>query len=206
MMYDMTVYLIRHGETDFNKHKQLQGRSNISLNAYGRELAEITGRSLRDIAFDYVYSSPLGRALETAKLLLGDREVPILSEERIIEISFGEHEGKSFHPDHFTISDKDFMNFFQAPEKYKVPEGGESFEDVIARTGEFWNDLVQNPMHQNKTILVSTHGCALKAILANIRKTPVTRFWGEGVHKNCAVTIVRIQDNQYEIDEGKIYY
>lgn len=205
-MYDMTVYLIRHGETDYNKQKQLQGRSNISLNAYGRELAERTGRALQDISFDYVYSSPLDRAMETAKLLLGDKDVPIFSEERIIEISFGEHEGKSYHPEHFTITDKEFMHFFRAPEKYKEPGGGESFESVIERTGEFWNDLVQNPLHQNKTILVSTHGCALKAILANIRKTPVSEFWGDGVHKNCAVTIVKIFDNNYEIEEGKIFY
>ena len=205
-MYDMTVYLIRHGETDYNKQKQLQGRSDIPLNAYGRELAEITGRALKDVTFDFVYSSPLNRAMETAKLLLGDKEVPVFSEERIIEISFGEHEGKSYHPDHFTITDKDFMYFFQAPEKYKVPGYGESFEGVIERTGDFWNELVQNPKHQNRTILVSTHGCALKAILANIRNTPVSEFWGEGVHKNCAVTIVRIQNNHYEIEEGKIYY
>ena len=205
-MYDMTVYLIRHGETDYNKQKQLQGRSNISLNDFGRELAEITGRELRDITFDYVYSSPLDRALETAKLVLDGKDVQITPDERIIEISFGVHEGKSYHPDHFTITDKEFMHFFKAPEKYNVPDGGESFENVIARTGVFWNDLVQNPLHQNKTILVSTHGCALKAILANIRNTPVCEFWGEGVHKNCAVTIVRIQNNHYEIEEGKIYY
>ena len=142
MMHNMTVYLIRHGETDYNKQKFLQGRSNISLNECGRELAEITGRALQDVTFDYVYSSPLNRAMETAKLLLNSKNIPIIPEERIIEISFGEHEGKSFHPEHFTISDKDFMNFFKAPERYQIPAGGESFEEVIKRTGDFWPELV----------------------------------------------------------------
>lgn len=205
-MYDMTVYLIRHGETDLNKQKMLQGRSNIELNEYGRELAEITGQALKDVEFDYVYSSPLIRALDTAKLLLGDREVAIITDSRIQEISFGVYEGLSYHPDHHTIPDKDFINFFDAPERYKVPENGESFEEVIERTGDFWRELTENPRHENKTILISTHGCALKAILANINYTPIAKFWGEGVHKNCAVTIVRISDNGIETEEGKIFY
>jgi len=202
----MTVYLIRHGETDLNKQKMLQGRSNIELNEYGRELARKTGEALKDVKFDYVYSSPLIRAYETAQLLLGDRETSIVTDDRIQEISFGVYEGLSYHPDHHTIPDKDFIHFFNAPECYKVPENGESFEEVIKRTGEFWQELTENPRHENKTILVSTHGCALKAILANINLTPIEDFWGEGVHKNCAVTIVQISDNEIQTEEGKIFY
>lgn len=205
-MYDMTVYLIRHGETDLNKQKMLQGRSNIELNEYGRELARKTGEALKDVSFDYVYSSPLIRAYETAKLLLGDKEIPVVTDERIQEISFGVYEGLSYHPEHHTIPDKDFIRFFDAPESYKVPENGESFEEVIKRTGEFWQELIRNPMHEKKTILVSTHGCALKAILANINQTPIENFWGEGVHKNCAVSIVRISGNKIDTEEGKIFY
>lgn len=202
----MTVYLIRHGETDLNKQKMLQGRSNIELNEYGRELARKTGEALKDVKFDYVYSSPLIRAHETARLFLGDRKTPIVTDHRIQEISFGAYEGLSYHPNHHTIPDKDFIYFFNAPERYKVPENGETFEEVIKRTGEFWKELVENPKYENKTILVSTHGCALKAILANINITPIEDFWGEGVHKNCAVTIVQIANGRIEVDEGKIFY
>ena len=57
----MKLYIIRHGETDWNKEKRLQGQSDIPLNDYGRELARITGKALKDVHFDYVFSSPLSR-------------------------------------------------------------------------------------------------------------------------------------------------
>lgn len=213
-MYNMTVYLIRHGETDLNKAKRLQGHSDIELNDYGRELARITGNALKDVRFDYVFTSPLIRAKETAKILIESKDVnvvencelKIIEDERIKEICFGEFEGLSYSMNDFTIPDKTFMNFFDKPEAYNVPENGESFEDVIARTGSFWNDLLNNKKYADKTILVSTHGCALKAILANINNVAVKDFWGEGVHKNCAVTIVKINEGNIEIDEGKIFY
>lgn len=202
----MKAYLIRHGETDLNKEKCLQGQSDIPLNDYGRELARVTGQALKNVPFDCVFTSPLIRAVETAELLIGDRQIPFVREARIQEISFGVYEGLSYHPDHYTVGDPDFIHFFQAPEKYNPPAKGESFEEVIARTGEFWEELMTNPAYRDKTVLISTHGCALKAILANIRKTPVPEFWGAGVHKNCAVTIVDIADNDIAIEEGRIYY
>ena len=202
----MKIYLIRHGETELNKQRRLQGQSDILLNENGRRLAEITGRALSNVPFDYVFSSPLKRALETAELVIGNRNIPIVTDKRIQEISFGEYEGLCFHPENYNIPDKDFLNFFQAPERYKVPPKGESFQEVIARTGEFWREITEDTQYRDKTILVSTHGCALKAILANIRQTPLERFWGEGVHKNCAVTIVDKINDVISVDEGIIFY
>ena len=100
-----------------------------------------------------------------------------------------------------------FRNFFFDTENYQVPLGGESFEEVIQRTGDFLKELVQNPAYRDKTVLVSTHGCALKAILANVNHTSIKDFWGEGVHKNCAVTRLKVTDDTIEmIEEGKLYY
>ena len=60
--------------------------------------------------------------------------------------------------------------------------------------------------YSDKTILVSTHGCALKAILANINHTPIEKFWGEGFHKNCGITIVEVENGEARIlVEGKVY-
>lgn len=203
----MLVYLIRHGETDQNKQRKLQGQSEYELNAYGKELAEKTKEALHEIPFDYVFSSPLLRALETANIIRGNRDIPLIQDKRIQEISFGEYEGLCCGRRGYNIPDPEFLNFFDAPEKYHTPPKGESLEEIIARTGEFWKELVHNPVYQEKTILLSTHGCALKALLANIRPTDIKDFWGEGVHKNCAVTIVQVKDGVGEVvQEGKIYY
>lgn len=203
----MFIYFIRHGVTDQNKKKCLQGRSDIELNEYGRELARKTAEGLKNVKFDMIFTSPLKRAAETAEIIRGDREIPIIPEGRIIEISFGAYEGLSFGKETYNIPDPDFMNFFQAPEKYNTPPGGESFEEVIKRTGEFLEELSQKEDYQDKTILLSTHGCALKALLANIKGISIPEFWGEGVHKNCAVSIVEYIDGEYYlIEEGKVYY
>lgn len=203
----MIIYLIRHGVTDQNKKRCLQGRSDIELNEYGRELAQKTAEGLKDVKFDVIFTSPLKRAAETAEIIRGERRTPVIYEDRLIEISFGDYEGLSFGEETYNIPDPDFMNFFKAPEKYNVPPKGESFQEVIKRTGEFLEELCQSEDYQNRTILLSTHGCALKALLANVKGISISEFWGEGVHKNCAVSIVEYTDGEYQlIEEGRVYY
>ncbi len=203
----MLIYLIRHGQTNYNKQSRLQGQTDIDLNEQGRLLAGITGEALKNVKFDYVISSPLTRAMETARIIIREKEVPIIAEARVQEIGFGDYEGLCFGIEGYNIPNPNFKYFFTAPEQYQVPPHGESFDDIIKRTGEFLHELINTSEFQNKTILVSTHGCALKAILANIRKVPVSEFWGEGVHKNCAVSIINAQNGKIEIvEEGKIYY
>lgn len=203
----MILYLIRHGETDQNKKRCLQGQSDIELNAYGRELALKTAEGLKNVNFDFIFTSPLKRAAETAEMIKRDREIPIIKDERIQEISFGVYEGLSFGKDTYNIPDPDFMTFFTKPHEYVVPSGGESFQEVLERTGEFLEALKGDSRYKEKTVLLSTHGCALKALLANIKGTPLPEFWGEGVHKNCAVSVVELADGNYRVlEEGKVYY
>ena len=203
----MRLYIVRHGETNMNKGKFLQGQTDSELNEYGRELARKTRDGLADVNFDMAFTSPLKRAKETAQIILGDREVSLVDELRIQEISFGEYEGLCFGKENYNVPDKDFYNFFEHPEKYVAPKDGESFGTVMERTNDFLKELCENKAYEDKTVLVSTHGCALKAILANIVGNPVKDFWGEGVHPNCAVTIVDVKEGSARVvEEGKVYY
>lgn len=205
----MKIYLIRHGETNLNKKRVLQGRTDSELNEYGIELAEKTAEGLKNVAFDVVFTSPLKRAKKTAQIVARVEEtgIPVIEEPRIQEICFGEYEGLSYLKENYTIPDKEFMNFFMAPERFSPPKTGESLTEVIERTGDFVKELLENPAYEEKTVLLSTHGCALKAILANIRQTPLKDFWGDGVHKNCAVTIVEVKNKAATVlEEGKVYY
>ncbi len=83
------IYIVRHGQTEQNLKKKLQGRSDFPLTELGREQASAVGDAFRDagIVFDKVYSSPLGRAVETAELIAGD--APIEVEEALIEMDYG---------------------------------------------------------------------------------------------------------------------
>lgn len=205
----MELYIIRHGETDWNVIKRLQGHSDVALNEQGRNLARITARALSDISFTRAYTSPLKRAKETAQIIIGKRAIPLIEEERLIEISFGIYEGLVCKGEHYEIPDSSFPNFFHAPEQYSVPEGGESLEHLCRRTTEFLMELVNNSDFQKETILLSSHGAAVRGLLSSINKQSedMSDFWHGGVHKNCAVTHLHAQNGSIELlEEGKIYY
>lgn len=195
----MKLYIIRHGQTDWNKVKRLQGRSDIPLNEYGRRLAEETAEGMKDIPFDAAFTSPLVRAKETAQIIMGDRNAPIIEDERIIEIGFGEYEGLSCSKEHFEIPDKTFLNFFEKPEAYTPAEHGESFAEVKKREGDFLKELFEDERYQESTLLISTHGAALCGMLSVIKDTPIEEYWGDGLHKNCGFSIVEVENGQGKV-------
>ncbi len=203
----MKIYLVRHGETDWNKERRLQGHADIPLNVFGRELAQKTAEGLKDISFDIAYTSPLIRAKETAQIIIGDRKIPCFEEPRLQEIGFGEYEGLCCSKDSWNIPNDEFDHFFHAPQKYQVPQNGESFQELLDRTSEFMQELFAQESYRNATILIATHGAALRAILNNIREIPLASFWEGGVHLNCAVTIIEYGEHGANIcQEGKVYY
>ena len=75
----MKLYLVRHGITDWNARKKIQGQVDIPLNETGRDLARKTAEGLKDVPFDLCMTSPLCRAKETARIILGSRNVNILT-------------------------------------------------------------------------------------------------------------------------------
>ena len=118
----MKLYMVRHGETDWNKAKKVQGRADIPLNAYGRELAEKTAEGLRGIPFDLAYTSPLSRAKETAQIVLQGRKTPLIEEPRIQEICFGDYEGIVYRGEGLDPQSAEFVKFFDDTANY-VPKG-----------------------------------------------------------------------------------
>lgn len=203
----MKLYIIRHGETEWNVKRRFQGRSDIPLNDEGRRLARITSEALRDTPFTKIYTSPLKRAYETAMIIKGDRDIPVIAEPRIIEIGFGEYEGLCCGKENYNIPNPEFMYFFDKPEAYQPPKGAEGIDELKIRTADFLREIVHNKNMENDTILVSTHGAALKGLISYINHVDIKDFWKGGVHKNCAVTIVDVNEGGPVIlEEGKTYY
>ena len=81
----MAIYYTRHGQTDWNLDYKIQGRKDISLNETGRKEAEELRIKIQDIPLDIIYSSPLKRAYETAEIARGDRDIPLLTDNRLAE-------------------------------------------------------------------------------------------------------------------------
>lgn len=202
----MKLYLVRHGETDWNKVRRLQGQVDIPLNEFGVHLAVETGKGLKDVPFDLCISSPLQRAKQTGELILEGRNVPIQTDERIMEMAFGEWEGKCCSKDNWELPER-FQCFFDAPQNYIPPVDGEDFCAIKKRVGEFLEELFRREDLYDKNILITTHGAALCGMLNYIKNKPLEEFWGQGVHKNCAVTEIEVKDGVPEIlSENKVYY
>ena len=176
------LYIMRHGKTDWNASNRLQGRTDVPLNDEGRLMAELARDEYRNVPFDLCFSSPLRRARETADIVLRGRIVPILTDERLREMSFGVWEGVE---NSFLLPDCPVNVLFRSPEEYTVPvEDGESFDDLFARTGEFLREEIFPRLNDGKDILIVGHGAMNCAIICQIKGLPIADFWSAGI-ENC---------------------
>ena len=130
----MKILLVRHGETNYNKNRLIQGHSDIELNETGRDQATFAGEKLTNHNIDYAFSSPLKRAIETARLMLdnsnNERNISkeITTDDRLIEKFFGDFEGSTFE------------EYFSALEAEQGLESIEKDEDVYERASSFFNE------------------------------------------------------------------
>lgn len=166
-MQTTTLYLIRHGETDYNLQRIVQGRRiNSNLNATGRAQAQALGRRLAGIPLDAIYSSTLRRAEETASYIATSHPgVPLHRLVDLEEMSWGILEGEpvssriegALHEMHQRWKRGDFRT--------RV-EGGESILDVQARGLRAIHHIVEQ--HAGQTVAVVTHGRFLRVLLATV--------------------------------------
>ena len=202
----MKIYMIRHGETDWNVKGRLQGQSDTELNENGIRLAKVTAKGMEKIPFDIAISSPLKRAFDTARIVLGDRKVPLLTDDRLMELSFGSWEGLGCRKENYGIPSDDFVKFYTDPLHFQPAPDGESIMQLCNRTREFYEELIANQEYQDKTVLIATHGCCMRALLRNVYQDK-TDFWHGGVPLNCAVNIIEVTNGiSVLLEEDKVYY
>ncbi len=137
------IYFVRHGQTEWNKIGKMQGHKDIELNDEGREQAQVVKEKLQGIKFDKVFSSPLIRATETAKII-SNQEITI--DNRLIERFNGELEGK-FKKDIKVFPD------FNDPNDTRF--GIESLDSFRNRINDFLDEITKK--YKDKNILVVTH-------------------------------------------------
>lgn len=188
----MKLYLLRHGETDWNKEWRLQGSFDIPLNEKGIAQAQDAALRYKDLSFDVVISSPLQRALNTARIIAEPHGLTVQTDERLREICFGDLEGKSVEESNRDPVLKEAReNFFDHPELY-VPVGkGESFDNLDTRCRSFLSDLKKN--YDDKTIVfISGHGALCKGLIRAAKNLPVKDFWKAGLQDNCGIAELEI--------------
>lgn len=164
----MALYLVRHGETDWNRANQIQGQTDIPLNENGREQARELSRAVRKkgLSLERIYTSRMRRAKETADILAGDFGLEVVILEGIHEINMGEWEGYTWRqvrekfPDEYG---KWYLN-----RRYQIPPGGESYEQLLERVVP----AVRQAAGQSGDSLIVTHSAVIMTLLSYLNKKP----------------------------------
>ncbi len=184
----MTIYFLRHGETDYNATARMQGQVDIPLNEKGLMQARMAGRYFDEhqIHFDRVYTSPLNRAMTTARIVSGKEETEMIRDDRLIELGFGAAEGCNFHE----IPEVQ-RNFILNPPAYEPAEGAEPLESLFERCGSFLDYLVttEKESDQKTNVLATTHGAAIRGFLKVIGHQPLEKYWVKGIENCCCVRV-----------------
>lgn len=150
----MKLYIIRHGQTEWNIAYKLQGKTDIPLNEEGRRQAEEARKLFNNIDIDLIICSTLDRAKETCRIINKDKNIPVIYDERICERDHGVLEGV----DARTIDFDELMNYYID----KKLENGESIQEFFDRIHSFLRELEST--YKDEKILLVTHGGVSRAI------------------------------------------
>lgn len=187
----MEVYFLRHGETDWNREKKIQGSTGwVDLTDFGVELAERTrdGMKAAGISFNRVFASPLRRAFHTAQIVAGGFGMEPEPDARLREMCFGRYEGTLMADGSF--ADENIRACFKDPASF-VPDGGESFADVAARVRDFFENVLVPLEGRAERVLAVSHGAFMRSVVRHVTGCPLKDYW-RGVQPNCCVHVVEI--------------
>lgn len=192
-----TVYMVRHGETDWNRAHRMQGWSDIPLNERGKEQAAFAAKALASVPLDVIYTSPLKRAEKTAEIIRGERKIPLFAEKGFIEINLGKWDGHT--PDEMDVLYPGQYDIWRSTPGDVHIDGGETFAKVQERAWKAFLSMVDK--EKGKHILLVSHMGCLSTILFKIAGYPLNDLWKHPIG-NCALCRVDIEsDGSMHIEE-----
>lgn len=178
-------YIIRHGETVFNRKGRIQGWCDSPLTDLGVSQAKQLGKELKNILFDVCFCSTSERAIDTANYILGGRNVKIIPSKKLKEQSYGDFEAEK--------SVNIFKDDVSFPDGYRFC-GGENHSDVIERVMNELKKIASE--YPNANVLVVCHGSAIKHIVnylspGFVMEKPTTA----ALVPNCSITQIDYDDD-----------
>ncbi|QPA32816.1 histidine phosphatase family protein [Thermaerobacillus caldiproteolyticus] len=197
----LTLYFTRHGETEWNVEKRMQGWQDSPLTEKGKKDAIMLGKRLESIEFAGIYTSTSGRTVKTAQLIRGERLIPIYQDEHLREIYLGDWEGKT-HEEIMQFDPIAFDHFWNQPHLYS-PKRGERFIDVQNRAFAAIQRIIEH--HQSGNVLIVTHAVVLKSLIARLKNLPLEQLWAPPFIHGTSVTIVQVDHDTFTfVVEGDV--
>ena len=179
----MKLWIVRHGQTDVNRAKRMQGRIEVPLNETGIRQAQEAAGLVRSVSFDAVYSSPLSRAVQTASIISGKEPEEIIRDDRLIETDFGKYERRSYY-----LMGPAMTCYWALPELFPAPETVETISSMVQRSSSFLKDLEKKPYDN---VLISCHGGIIRALCGCLENRPRGIIWRPKPH-NCEFRVYEL--------------
>jgi probable phosphoglycerate mutase len=193
----LRILLVRHGETDWNQTHRFQGRIDVPLNQEGKNQGHALGVALKDEPLIAIYSSPLLRAMETARLIKEFHpSVPLFEEEGLNEMDLGEFDG--MEASYWSSNYQDFYKTWRStPASLRMP-GGESLQEVQIRAIDSLERITKlYPLGSN--LLICSHNFVNRAILCYALKISLDRF-REVQQETAALNVLYKQEGQFWVE------
>ncbi len=192
----INFYITRHGETEWNTQRRLQGWRNSPLTKKG--IAQ--GNMLRDAVKKYnitkIYTSTSERALKTAMAARGKTTIPVELMDELREMNMGDWEGRTIDE----IKEREpenFSNYWNAPHLF-VKNTGEDFDEILDRSKKAIEKILDEEKQGN--ILIVTHGVTLKALMSHFSDEGFSHFWTKPVVMQASISLIEVED----IGQGEI--
>ncbi|MCK5322376.1 MAG: histidine phosphatase family protein [Candidatus Aenigmarchaeota archaeon] len=183
------LIFVRHGETDWNKRKILQGTSDIELNKNGLEQARKVALRLKSEKIDVIYSSPLKRAYQTACAIAGEQGIEVIRDDDLREVNYGVFEGRNIdelkNDELWKERKKDKYNF--------KPPGGESYKEFFDKTILAIKRILKD--NRGKTILISSHSAFIRSALIKVMDMDVAKGSNIRIY-NTSVTEIEFMEDK----------
>ena len=171
----------------------MQGHKDSPLTELGITQAEALAGALKDVEFEAAYSSSSRRALQTARIIVGDRDIPVVPMDGLMEIYLGIWEGLAFSEVE-ELYPEEYNSFSEYPQRYK-PVAGESFEALVDRAGRTMETLARR--HNGGNLLVVTHAVTLKAIATYVEKKEIKDIWTGAYIKQASLNLLEYEDGKW---------
>jgi broad specificity phosphatase PhoE len=191
----ITLYITRHGETEWNTEKRMQGWLDSNLTENGIKNAISLGERLKETELTAIYSSSSGRTKATTNLIRGERDIPVVYDENLREIKLGQWEGKT-HTSIKEIYQSEYESFWNAPHLFKTV-GGETFEETRTRAVQVLNRIKSE--YKSGNILIVTHSVVIKCLYSFFKNSPIETLWDPPYIHDTSLTIVEMNEDGFNL-------
>lgn len=187
-----SIYLVRHGQTAWNKEEIFRGRTDIPLDETGLKQAELVGEYFKGMEVHGIYSSTLSRAWETAQKIAQFQNVKVQPLAGIIDMSFGNWEGRP-HQEIRENDSKAYRQWVETPHLVRLP-GGEGLDDVRVRAMAAMEEVIRN--HPKETLVLVTHRVICKVLICAILGLDNSHFW-QISQDTTAINLIQYRKEKY---------